>query len=104
MGLRDDARFAFVVVHAELDAADARSVPNSVRKRRSKALDLVVEDVRQLVALVRELVLDVDGVRERKHQEQGSYDANPCRSAHEECKSGANGYDCNPGPHLTGTG
>ena len=62
---------------------------------------LAVEHVRQLVAFIGELLLDVKAVRERDRQEQGSDDADPCRSPHEECKSRASGYDGNPCPYLT---
>src|ERR1700681_4174996 len=62
---------------------------------------LAVEHVRQLVAFVGELILDVKGVYERKHKEQGSDDADPRRSTQEECNSRASCYDGNPGPHRT---
>jgi len=72
-----------------------------VSRHRRPVAFLVVEHVRDLLALIGELLLDIKAVRERDHQEQDSDDADPCRSPQEECKSRASGYDCNPCPYQT---
>ena len=80
-------------------------VPGRVRVSESRQAnfrkDLAVEHVRQLVAFIGELLLDVKAVCEGKRQEHCSDDADPCRSAQKECNSRPRCYHGNPGPHRT---
>jgi hypothetical protein len=60
--------------------------------------DSVIEHVRNLVAFIGELILDVEGVCEGKHQDDGSYDADRFHSTQKECDRRSCCYDGNPGP------